>query len=103
MRILVVEDEHKTAAYLQKGLSESGFLVDVARRGDDGLELALERDCDLVILDVMLPERDGWAVLAEIRRAGKPTPVLFLTARDAVPDRVKGLESGADDYLVKCL
>lgn len=101
MCILVVEDERKTAAYLQKGLSESGFIVDVAGRGDDGLDLALERDYDLIVLDVMLPERDGWAVLAEIRRAGKQTPILFLTARDAVPDRVKGLESGADDYLIK--
>ncbi len=101
MRILVIEDERKTLAYLQKGLTESGFVVDVASRGDEGLELALERDYDLVILDVMLPERDGWAVLADIRRAGRQTPVLFLTARDAVQDRVKGLESGADDYLVK--
>jgi len=101
MRILVVEDELKTAAYLQKGLSESGFTVDVAGQGDDGLELALGRDYDLLILDVMLPGRDGWTVLDEIRRAGKQTAVLFLTARDHVSDRVKGLESGADDYLVK--
>ena len=101
MRILIVEDEPKTAAYLRKGLCESGFLADVAFRGDDGLQLARERDYDVVILDVMLPERDGWEVLSEIRRAGKQTPVLFLTARDAVPDRVKGLELGADDYLVK--
>ncbi|MBI4660846.1 MAG: heavy metal response regulator transcription factor [Verrucomicrobia bacterium] len=101
MRILIVEDERKTAAYLQKGLSESGFVVDVANRGDDGLDLALEQDYDAVVLDVMLPERDGWSVLAALRRAGKQTPVLFLTARDAVPDRVKGLELGADDYLVK--
>ena len=101
MRILVVEDERKTAAYLQKGLSESGFVVDTAHRGDEGLERALERHYDLIILDVMLPERDGWEVLSEIRRAGKQTPILFLTARDTVPDRVKGLESGADDYLVK--
>lgn len=101
MRILIIEDEPKTAAYLRKGLCESGFLADVAFRGDDGLQLARERDYDVVILDVMLPERDGWEVLSEIRRAGKQTPVLFLTARDAVPDRVKGLELGADDYLVK--
>ena len=101
MRILIVEDERKTAAYLRKGLSESGFVVDVANRGDDGLHLALSQDYDLVVLDVMLPERDGWSVLAAIRQAGKQTPVLFLTARDAVPDRVKGLELGADDYLVK--
>jgi len=101
VRILIIEDEPKTAAYLRKGLCESGFLADVAFRGDDGLQLARERDYDVVILDVMLPERDGWEVLSEIRRAGKQTPVLFLTARDAVPDRVKGLELGADDYLVK--
>ena len=101
MRILVVEDERKTAAYLQKGLSESGFVVDLASRGDDGLHLALTQDYDAVVLDVTLPERDGWSALAAIRQAGKQTPVLFLTARDAVPDRVKGLELGADDYLVK--
>jgi two-component system copper resistance phosphate regulon response regulator CusR len=101
MRILVVEDENKTAAYLRKGLTESGFAVDVARQGDEGLQQALAGAYDLLILDVMLPQRDGWSVLAEFRRAGKPTPVLFLTARDAVPDRVKGLELGADDYLVK--
>lgn len=101
MRILIVEDERKTALYLQKGLSESGFVVDVANRGDDGLHLALTQDYALIVLDVMLPEREGWSVLAAIRKAGKPTPVLFLTARDAVADRVKGLELGADDYLVK--
>ncbi|MBI5386902.1 MAG: heavy metal response regulator transcription factor [Verrucomicrobia bacterium] len=101
MRILIVEDERKTAAYLQKGLSESGFVVDVAHRGDDGLHLALTQEYDVIVLDVMLPARDGWSVLAALRQAGRPTPVLFLTARDAVPDRVKGLELGADDYLVK--
>ena len=101
MRILIVEDERKTAAYLHKGLSESGFVVDVANRGDDGSHLALSKDYDLIVLDVMLPERDGWAVLVAMRQAGKQTPVLFLTARDSVRDRVKGLELGADDYLVK--
>jgi two-component system copper resistance phosphate regulon response regulator CusR len=101
MRILIVEDERKTAAYLQKGLTEGGFVVDAASRGDDGLHLAVNHDYDLIILDVMLPERDGWSVLATMRRAGKQTPVLILTARDAVRDRVKGLELGADDYLVK--
>jgi len=101
MRILIVEDERKTAAYLRKGFSESGFVVDAAHRGDDGLHLALTQDYDLIILDVMLPERDGWAVLKGIRQTGKQTPVLFLTARDTVTDRVKGLELGADDYLVK--
>jgi len=101
MRILIVEDERKTAAYLLKGLTESGFVADVAERGDDGLHLALTQDYDLIVLDVMLPGRDGWSVLGAVRQAGKTTPVLLLTARDAVADRVKGLELGADDYLVK--
>jgi two-component system copper resistance phosphate regulon response regulator CusR len=101
MRLLVIEDERKTARYLRQGLAENGFAVDVASRGEDGLRLAQAGDYDLLILDVMLPGRDGWSVLAELRRAGRRTPVLFLTARDAVPDRVKGLELGADDYLVK--
>lgn len=101
MRMLIVEDEPKTAAYLQKGLSEHGFVVDIVAQGEDGLHLALTGQYDLVILDVMLPARDGWSILAEMRRSGKPTPVLFLTARDAIHDRVKGLELGADDYLVK--
>jgi two-component system copper resistance phosphate regulon response regulator CusR len=101
MRILVVEDEQKTAAYLNKGLSESGFVVDVASRGDDGLHLALTQDYDAILLDVTLPAVDGWAILTAIRQAGKQTPALFLTARDTVTDRVKGLELGADDYLVK--
>ncbi|MBM3878280.1 MAG: response regulator [Verrucomicrobia bacterium] len=101
MRILIVEDEVKTAAYLRKGLSESGFVVDTAGRGDDGLHLALTQDYDLVVLDVGLPGCDGWTILRSLRQAGRESPVLFLTARDSVPDRVKGLESGADDYLVK--
>ena len=101
MHVLIVEDEKKTAAYLRKGLSESGFVVDVTGCGEDGLLLARRGGYDLIILDVMLPERDGWSILSEIRRSGRQTPVLFLTARDAVQDRVKGLELGADDYLVK--
>jgi two-component system copper resistance phosphate regulon response regulator CusR len=101
MRILIVEDEEKTAQYLAKGLGECGHAVDVASNGRDGLALAGSADFDLVILDVMLPERDGWSVLVEMRRAGRQTPVIFLTARDSVPDRVRGLELGADDYLVK--
>lgn len=101
MRILIVEDERKAADYLQRGLTESGFVVDVALNGDDGLHLALEETYDLIVLDVGLPRRDGWSVLASLRRAGRQTPVLFLTARDAVSDRVRGLEAGADDYLVK--
>ena len=100
MRILVVEDESKTGAYLKKGLAESGFVVDVARTGVDGRHLALTGEYDLIVLDVMLPAIDGWTVLKQIREA-KPTPVLMLTAKDQVDDRVKGLELGADDYLVK--
>jgi two-component system copper resistance phosphate regulon response regulator CusR len=101
MKILVVEDEPKTGDYLRQGLMEAGFVVDLARDGLDGLHLALTEAYDLAILDVMLPGIDGWQVLQGIRRAGKEMPVLFLTARDDVEDRVKGLELGADDYLVK--
>ena len=100
MKILVVEDEPKAGDYLIKGLQESGYVADLARNGVDGLALALEHDYDLIVLDVMLPQMDGWAVLAKLRER-KHTPVLFLTARDDVADRVKGLELGADDYLVK--
>ena len=100
MRILVVEDEVKAADYLRKGLSESGYVVEVAHNGIDGQFLVQESEFDLVILDVMLPGLDGWQLLQIIRRKSQ-VPVLFLTARDAVEDRVKGLELGADDYLVK--
>ncbi len=101
MKLLIVEDEQKTASYLRRGLMEAGFAVDVANDGEDGLWLARTGGYELILLDVMLPGRDGWSILAEIRRDGKETPVLFLTARDAVEDRVKGLELGADDYLLK--
>jgi two-component system copper resistance phosphate regulon response regulator CusR len=101
VKILIVEDERKTAAYLRKGLSESGFTVDIAADGEEGLYLGRTGDYDLIVLDVMLPERNGWSVLSEVRRSGKQVPILFLTARDAVEDRVKGLEGGADDYLTK--
>lgn len=100
-RILIIEDEPKTAAYLRKGLSENGFVVDVARQGDDGLHQLRTGAFDLAILDVMLPRLDGWSVIRTLRQEGQQTPVLFLTARDTVEDRVKGLELGADDYLVK--
>lgn len=100
MRILIVEDEPKTGDYLHKGLRESGFTADLARTGPDGLHLALEHEYDMVVLDVMLPKMDGWTVLQKLREF-KQTPVLFLTARDDVDDRVRGLELGADDYLVK--
>ena len=101
MRVLIVEDEPKSSAYLRKGLSEHGHVADVADNGEDGLYLAQNSDYDLLILDVMLPGRDGWSIISEIRRAGKQTPAIFLTAKDSVPDRVKGLDLGADDYLVK--
>jgi two-component system copper resistance phosphate regulon response regulator CusR len=101
MKILVVEDELKTGDYLRQGLMEAGFVVDLARDGLDGLHLALTEAYALTILDIMLPGIDGWAVLQGIRKAGKDMPVLFLTARDHVDERVRGLEQGADDYLVK--
>lgn len=101
MRILIVEDERKTAAFLRQGLTESGFTTEVAHDGEDGLHRALNFDFELIVLDAMLPVRDGWSVLSELRRRGKAMPVLFLTARGAVLDRVKGLELGADDYLIK--
>ncbi|MBN8489911.1 MAG: heavy metal response regulator transcription factor [Burkholderiales bacterium] len=100
MRLLVIEDELKLAAYLHKGLTEEGFVVDVAHNGVDGLHLAMECDYDLLVLDAMLPGIDGLGVLAALRQS-KQTPVLMLTARVRVEDRVKGLQSGADDYLVK--
>jgi len=101
VKILVIEDEAKTASYLAKGLAESGFVVDVASDGEAGLELARDGDYALLIVDVMLPRRDGWSVVSSLRHAGRATPVVFLTARDLVEDRVRGLDLGADDYLVK--
>ncbi len=101
MKLLIIEDEAKTAAYLRKGLTESGFVVDVATRGDDGLDFAWNGEYDLIVLDVMLPGRNGWDVLTRLRKDGRQIPVLLLTACDAVQDRVRGLELGADDYLIK--
>src|ERR1035437_9235865 len=101
MKILVVEDAAKTGAYLVQGLTEAGYVVDLTNNGIDGLHQALTEDYDLAILDVMLPGQDGWQILQSMRKAGKEIPVLFLTARDQVVDRVKGLELGADDYMVK--
>lgn len=100
MRLLVVEDEEKTAAYLKRGLTEQGYVVDVARDGIDGLHYALETDYDLVILDIMLPGIDGHAVLRGLR-ARKQTPVILLSAREDVEEKVRGLHAGADDYLAK--
>ena len=101
MRLLLVEDEIKTGDYLRQGLSEAGFQVSLARNGLDGHHLAMTESFDLIVLDVMLPDVDGWRIVQSLREAGRQTPVLFLTARDRVDDRVKGLELGADDYLVK--
>jgi two-component system copper resistance phosphate regulon response regulator CusR len=101
MKILVVEDETKTGDYLRQGLVEAGYVVDLARDGNDGAHLAVTEDYDLVILDVMLPGMDGWGVLRAIRKQSRSMPVLFLTARSQVDERVKGLELGADDYLLK--
>ena len=101
MRLLVIEDEVKLAQYLHKGLSENGHVVDLAHDGIEGRRLATGGDYDLVLLDVMLPGVDGFGVLGAMRQQGRKTPVLMLTARDKVEDRVRGLEGGADDYLVK--
>jgi len=101
MKLLIVEDESKIGDYLRQGLVEAGFVVDLARNGLDGHHLAMTEDYNLLILDIMLPDIDGWQILKSIREAGRNVPVLFLTARDTVDDRVKGLELGADDYLVK--
>lgn len=101
MKILIVEDEPKTGDYLRQGLREAGFGVDLASDGLAGLQLAQEQDFDLLILDVMLPGINGWQLLQRLREQGHQVPVLFLSARDQVEDRVKGLELGADDYLVK--
>jgi two-component system copper resistance phosphate regulon response regulator CusR len=100
LRILVVEDEPKSGDYLQNGLTESGYVVDLARNGVDGLHLAQQFDYDAIVLDVMMPQMDGWQVLQKLREHGD-TPVLFLTARGELQDRLKGLDLGAEDYLVK--
>jgi two-component system copper resistance phosphate regulon response regulator CusR len=101
VKILIVEDESKTGEYLRQGLSEAGFVVDLAKNGTDGLHLAEQGDYDLAILDVMLPEMNGWEILRTVRQQGMQMPAIFLTARDQVEDRIKGLELGADDYIVK--
>ncbi len=101
MRVLVVEDEPDVSRAVAMYLRESGYSVDTAENGEDGLFKGITWDYDAILLDVMLPQRDGWSVLAELRRNKKSTPVLMLTARDAVKDRVRGLDTGADDYLIK--
>lgn len=101
MRILVIEDEKKVASFIRKGLSEEMYAVDVAHDGEIGLEMALEKHYDVIILDVMLPKKDGMSVIRDLRASGSVTPVLMLTARAATQDRVQGLDFGADDYLTK--
>jgi two-component system, OmpR family, copper resistance phosphate regulon response regulator CusR len=101
MKILIIEDETKTAKFLKKGLGEAGFVVDIAEDGSDGLNLALELAFDLIVLDLMLPGLDGWQVLSRLREKNRQALVLILTARDAVHERVRGFQLGADDYLVK--
>ncbi len=101
MRLLIVEDEPKTGRYLQQGLTESGFVCDLVADGVDGLHMALTGDYDLIVLDVALPKLDGWTVVQTLRASKSTVPVLFLTARDSIQDRVRGLDLGADDYLVK--
>jgi len=101
MHILIIEDEYKTASFLAKGLKEAGFVIDIASNGIDGQHNIDHIHYDLIILDVMLPEKDGWSILSDLQDTQKQIPVLLLTARDAVEDKVKGLELGADDYLVK--
>ena len=101
MRILLVEDDRKVASFIRKGLTEEGYAVDVAHDGETGLLMGLDRLHDVIVLDVMLPQKPGFQVLRELRQANVATPVLLLTARDAVEDKVQGLDAGADDYLTK--
>ncbi len=101
MRVLVVEDEEKVASFLKKGLQAEGYAVDVAHDGVEGEYLAIHTDYDVIILDILLPKKSGIDLLKEIRKRGIRTPVLLLTARDSVEDKVVGLDSGADDYLTK--
>ncbi len=101
MRLLIIEDEPKAAAYLRQGLTEAGYIVDVAADGEAGLTAARLDEYALILCDLMLPKRDGFSVVAELRRSGRQMPVLLLTARDAVDARVRGLDLGADDYLAK--
>ena len=101
MKVLVVEDEAGIARMLKQGLEEANYVVDVAADGETGLQMALDNSYHLILLDVMLPRRDGWSVCEELRSRRNKTPILMLTARDAVNDPVRGLDSGADDYLPK--
>ncbi len=101
MRLLLIEDEPGVAAFVQRGLREASYAVDLSNNGTEGLDLARRENYDLIVLDLMLPGKDGFAVLRELRDRGIQTPVICLTARDTVDDRVRGLDLGADDYLAK--
>jgi two-component system OmpR family response regulator len=101
MRALIIEDDQTIAEFVERGLRESGFVVDRASDGEEGLAAALEDPYDVAIVDLMLPKRDGWSVINELRRRGRQTPVLILSARRSVDDRVRGLQTGGDDYLTK--
>jgi len=101
MKLLLIEDDPKAASYLRQGLSEAGFVVDIAKDGDSGFRAARSDDYRMVLCDLRLPGRDGLSVIAELRRAGREVPIICITARDAIDARVRGLEAGADDYLVK--
>lgn len=101
MKILIIEDEKKTASFLKRGLTENGYTVDLAEDGEDGFHLAQNVEYDLLIVDVMLPKKDGWSIVSELRKSGNQTLALFLTAMDTTLDRVKGLDLGADAYLAK--
>jgi DNA-binding response OmpR family regulator len=101
MRVLLIEDEHKISAYVKRGLEECGYAVDAVFTGRDALDWAEAAPYDLIVLDIMLPAMDGLTVCRELRQRGDRTPVLMLTARDTVDDRVNGLDAGADDYLIK--
>jgi two-component system, OmpR family, response regulator len=101
MHALIIEDDHTIADFVARGLREAGFAVDVAGDGEEGLQVALEQSPDVAIVDLMLPRRDGLSVIDELRRRGRTTPVLILSARRSVDDRVRGLQAGGDDYLTK--
>ena len=101
MRVLVVEDDRKVAGFIQMGLREEGYAVDVAKDGEEATTLAHVNDYDAIMLDIMLPRKNGLQVAAELRREGRKTPILMLTARDSTEDVVRGLDAGADDYLSK--
>ena len=101
MKIIIIEDNRDLVQVLAEGLSESGFIVDSAYDGEEGLDKVVKNEYECIILDIMLPKMDGYELIEKIREAGKDTPILVLTAKDSIEDRVKGLEAGADDYLVK--